>query len=346
MRRRLAGVILLLAAAASSAWGDSPPGVPQDNVTLRQSVSNYLKPTPSDNSWVDRTHAYLSRNTVDTVQWFDDFFGDTTREPTAPAESTVRWRNNFRFGTDRAFTYRTDLRANIRLAQLSRKLRIVFSAETFEDALGINRDATAVQGLPTSGVLQQSSTEIRYELLHKGRSEADIGAGVLVKLPFVFFTRARYRYALPLGDNTLLRFSPNVFWRTRDGLGESTAIDLEHSLPGNYLLRWANSETATEATHGMEWNSEPGVLHALGRGKATTFAVGMSGFTRPAAIVSTYYVLARYRQAILREWLFAEVEPIQSWMRGPTGGYSPVSAVTFRFEVFIKGSGQEKAPVR
>jgi hypothetical protein len=346
MRRRLAGVILLLAAAASPAWADSPPGGLQDNATLTQAVSNYLAPAAADNSWVDRTHAYLSRNTLDTVQWFDDFFGDKTREPAAPAESTVRWRNNFRFGTDRVFTYRTDLRANIRLAQLSRKLRIVFSAETFEDALGINRDATATQGVPTGTALQQSSTEIRYELLHHGRSEADIGTGVLVKLPFVFFTRARYRYALPLGDNTLLRFSPNLFWRTRDGLGESTAIDLEHQLSGAYLLRWANSETATEKTNGMEWNSEPGLLHALGKDKAVTYAVGISGATRPAAVIGTYYALVRYRQGILRDWLFVEVEPIQSWLRGPTGGYSPVSAVTFRFEVFIKGIAGEKAPAR
>lgn len=344
----LAGVALFLAAAASPAWPDNtapaPPAgnvpadnVATDNVPFIDSVSGYLAPSPSDNSWVDRTHEFLSRETLETVQWFDDFFGDKTREDVAPAESTVRWRNNFRLGTDKTFTYRTDLRVSLRLTQLSRKLRLVFSSEEFEDALGINRDGPASGGVTAGGTFRQSSTELRYEFAKSDRSQADIGAGVRVKLPFVFYTRARYRYSLPVTDNSAIRIFPTLFWRTHDGLGESVAIDYEYRFTPATFFRWANSETATEKIHGLEWNSEPGILHLLGPGRAFTFAVGVSGVTHPEGGVSGYYVLTRYRQAVMRDWIIVELEPSQSWLRGDTGGFHPVTAATLRFEVFIRG---------
>ena len=290
-----------------------------------------------DNSWIDRTHDYVARESLATVQRFDDFFGDRTRETIAPAESSLRWRNGFRFGTDRTFTYRTDLRASIRLKGLSRKLRLVISSETLEDALGINRDATGTQGVALGGTLQQSSTELRYEFHKSARSEADLGTGVRVKLPLVFYTRARYRYTLPVTDNSALRFQPTVFWRTHDGFGQSTALDYELRLGGETFFRWANSETSTERTAGVEWNSEPAILHALAPGKALTFAFGVNGATRPASRVTGYYVLTRYRQSVVRDWILVEAEPIQSWLKGDTGGYRPVSAITFRLELVFQG---------
>lgn len=324
--RLLAGLLLLLAVAASPHAGAAAPEPPAD-----------LSGAFSDNSWIDRTHAYISRESLDTVQWFDDFFGDKTREDVAPAESTLRWRNHFRLGTDQTFRYRTDVRASIRLNQLSRKLRLVFSSETFDDALGITRDGTGGTGITPGGTFRQSSTELRYEFLQTPRSQADIGTGVRVRLPFVFYTRARYRYTLPIGDNTQLRFWPTLFWRTHDGFGQSAAVDLEHRLAESTFFRWANSETISQESAGMEWNSEPGILHALEPGKAVTFAFGVNGATRPDSRITGYYVLSRYRQSVFREWIFAELEPLQSWQRGVTGGYHPVSAVTFRFEVLFKG---------
>jgi hypothetical protein len=170
------------------------------------------------------------------------------------------------------------------------------------------------------------------------RTEADIGAGVLVKLPLVTYLRARYRYTYPIIDNSLLvRFLPTAFWRTHDGLGQSTAVDFEYRLGKQTIIRWANVETTTQISSGMEWTSEPGILHMVENGKASTFAVGMSGATRPDPAVRRYYVLTRYRQAVYRDWVFAEVEPVQSWERTGDTDYHPVSVVTFRFEVFIRG---------
>jgi hypothetical protein len=344
-RRLLAGILLLLTVAASPAWAEAPPpvsappdNVATDNVPFVDSVSNYIAPGLPDNSWVDRTHDYLSRETLETVQWFDDFFGDKTREPVAPAESSVRWRNNFRLGTDKAFTYRTDLRVNLRLTQLSRKLRLVFSSEEFEDALGINREGPTNAGVTAGGTFRQSSTELRYEFLKSERAQADIGTGVQVKLPFVFYTRARYQYTLPVTDNSVFRFFPTLFWRTHDGLGESAALDFEYRFTPATFFRWGNSETVTQELHGMQWNSEPGILHLLGPGKAFTFAVGLNGITHPEDAIASWYVLARYRQAVLRNWIFVEFEPSQSWQRGDTGGYHPVTAAMFRFEILIRGS--------
>ncbi len=334
-RRWLAGVLLLLAAVGSTparASGDVP-------------VIDNAAPVPAvylDNTWVDEAHTYVSRSTLETVQWFDDFFGDKSREAIGPAESTIRWRNNFRFGADKTFTFRTDLRASIRLTKLSamfrNKVRLVFSTETFDDVLGIKSDTTAVQGVPARGAFHSSSTELRYELTKTPRTEADIGVGALIKLPLVTYLRMRYRYTYPLLDNNVLvRFSPTAFWRTHDGLGQSTVIDFEHRFDEETILRWTNSETTTQVSSGMEWNSEPGILHLFKGGQAATFAVGMSGATRPASTVRTYYFLTRYRQSLHRDWFFAEVEPVQSWERGETGGYHPVSVVTFRFEVYFKG---------
>ncbi len=339
-------VLLLLLAVLFPAAATA--SVPDNSASALDNSADYLDnsvivpPVYTDNNWVDQAHTYVARGTQETVQWFDDFFGDKTHEAVTPAESTLRWRNNFRFGTDKTFTFRTDLRANIHLTKLSKllraKFRLVFSSETFDDVLGIPGDTSTLHGVPARGAFHSTSTELRYEMAKTARSVADIGVGVLIKLPLVTYLRARYQYAYPFFDNNVLVvFTPTAFWRTHDGLGQSTSIDFQHRLREKTILRWANTETTTQISSGMEWTSETGILHELRSGKATAFAVGVSGATRPAANVNTYYVLTRYRQSIHRDWIYAEVEPVQNWVRGAMGGYHPVSVVTFRFELYFKG---------
>jgi hypothetical protein len=87
----------------------------------------------------------------------------------------------------------------------------------------------------------------------------------------------------------------------------------------------------------VEWTTEPGILHAVAPGKALALAFGVTGATRPFSRVTGFYTLARYRQSLVREWILAEAEPMQSWQRSELGGYRPVSAITFRLDLVFRG---------
>jgi hypothetical protein len=90
----------------------------------------------------------------------------------------------------------------------------------------------------------------------------------------------------------------------------------------------------------MEWGSELSLIRELSPDRGITLIGGVYGNTSMDDWVSSYRILARYRQSFLRSWLFYELEPEVSWPRRNDGNFSSTFAFTVRLEV--KFEGKEK----
>ena len=336
----LAAALLLFLATGSSPAADVPAGsapAATDNAAVP------VAPTV-DNSWVDRTHSRVERDLFNTVVWFDRFFGDERMVVTERPVSLLRWKSELRWDEEEHYSFRSTVRASLRLPRLKDRWHLVFSTENRGDPNAILPEDPGNPGLDIGSHGRISSTELVYDIFRTQRSILDVGAGVRVKIPPDAFVRTRFQHARPVGFNTLGRFTATAYWDALDGFGESNQVDLERWLAPPTLLRWSNSFEIKEKTNGWTWGTELSLLHKLSPKSAITFAGGVSGSTRPAWIAQNYRVLARYRRNVWRKWLFLEGEPDIHWPRKEDGSRKPVWGATLRVEILFTGAETDPPP--
>ena len=104
--------------------------------------------TPAtDNGWVDRTHSRVERDLFAAVAWFDRFFGDERVVVTEQPESFLRWMNELRWDEEERFTFRSTVRASLRLPRLKKRWRLAVSGETRGDPNAITPEDPGNPGL-------------------------------------------------------------------------------------------------------------------------------------------------------------------------------------------------------
>ena len=328
--------------ATDNACGRGNDNAGADNAAATDNAAGPGPVAPAvDNGWVDRTHSRVERDLFDTVVWFDRFFGDDRMVVTERPESYLRWTNELRWDEEEHYSFRSTVRASLRLPRLKKRWHLIISSENRGDPNAIIPEDPGNPGLDIGSRGRIGSTELVYDIFRTPRSILDVGAGVRVKIPPDAFVRTRFQHARPLALNTLGRFTATAYWDALDGPGESNQVDLERWLARPTLLRWSNSITITEISRWWTWGTELSLLHKISPKSAITFAGGASGFTHPSWVATNYRILARYRRNVWRKWLFLEGEPDIHWPRKEDGSRKPVWGTTLRVEILFAGTGPD-----
>ena len=298
-------------------------------------------PSVIDNNWMDQAHSGIERGLFATVVWFDRFFGDERVELAERPEAILRWKSEFLWDEEENSSFRSSVRASVRLPRLKDRWRLVFTSESRGDPNAIIPEDPGNPGLDPRSQVRTSSTSLIYDILRTPHSILDAGVGVKVTIPPNAFVRTRYQHARPIGFSTLGRFTATAYWDARDGFGESNQLDFERWLAPPTLLQWSNSFTIEEKNkeNGWAWGTQLSLLQKLSPKSAITFAAGVSGSTLPAWIAQDYRVFVRYRRNVWRKWLFLEAEPDIHWPRKEDGSRMPVWGATLRAEVVFAGTG-------
>jgi len=329
----LFAALLLFLGTGSSPAADFPAGsapAATDNTAGAATPAFY-------HGLVDRTHARVEEDLFHTVVWFDRFFGDEWMVVSEQPKWFLRWTNEPRWDEEDRFSFRSTVRASLRLPRFKKRWRLVISSESQGDPNAIIPEDPGNPGLDTGSQVRTSSTGLFYDIFRTPRSLLEVGAGVRVKIPPNAFVRTRFRHERPIAHDILGRFTGTAYWDARDGFGESNQVDLERRLAPPTLLRWSNSITITEISRWWTWGTDLSLLHMLSPKSAITFAVGASGSTHPSWVATNYRILARYRRNVWRKWLFLEGEPDIHWPRKEDGSRKPVWGATLRMEILFAG---------
>ena len=308
-----------------------------DNVVGLDIDLGLVVPVP-DNTWMDRSHTWVERGLFDVAVWFDHFFGDERMVVVERPEAYLRWKTELRWDEEEQYSFRSSVRASLRLPRLKRRWRLVFTSESKGDPNAVIPEDPGNPGLNPASTVRTSSTELIYDVFRTTYSVLDAGVGVQVKIPPNAFVRTRYQHARPLARDTLGRLTITAYWDAQKGFGESNQVDLERWLAPPTMLRWSNSFTIEENDYGWAWGTDLSLLHKLSPISAITFSGGASGSTEPAWIAQNYRVLARYRRNVWREWLFLEGEPEIHWPRMEDGTRKPLWSATLRAEIVFAGT--------
>ena len=182
-------------------------------------------------SWLDRTHSYVSQKLCEPAAWFDGFFGTDRASEETPIGSFFRVRNSMIWDQSENFGHEVRLSANISLPRISDRVRLLISRdESIEgdsnfDDIGRETDDD-----------EQTRLGLRFLLTEAGRTQFDADATVKVNSGGLNpRTRGRMRHTRGITDTTLVRWTQTVFWERDDGFGTISRADWEW-LPNRLTL--------------------------------------------------------------------------------------------------------------
>jgi len=292
-------------------------------------------------SWLDRTHAYMTQRLCEPAAWFDGFFGDPRALEETPIGTFVRMRNALEWDQSEGWSYGLRVRANIELPGVSDRIRLLVSRD--DDLSGELSDGPA-----TADRDDRTRLGLRFIASERARSQLDFDGTVRISSgalnPRV---QARYRYVQGLTDTTLMRATQTVFWERREGVGTTSRLDYEWLPDRDQLIRWTGEGTFSEGSDGVDWSTSVTAFRQLDLRTALRSEVGAFGFTSPSFETEEYFVALRLRRQFARPWLFYEIQPEHAWpLDLDTGRRGADWRLTFTLEIQFENQRSREQRMR
>lgn len=294
--------------------------------------ADYAQPAEKNEStFIDKTHRGISTSLSAPSQWFDSFFShpSTDEEPEQPAGTFLRLRGSSIAEEGEKLSFKGQLKARLRLPNLKQRFHLIFSSEdddlrdeTLKDAR-VDRELADKDEENSLALQYTQKRSAEFSLTHRVGLDLDDGLN-----PHV---RSRIRYSIPVAGESLLSFAQAIFWENNDGFGEETRLDYDIPVKEQSLIRATGNGLFSESSNGYQWLSMLQYLQSFSHKKALAFGGYTAGETRPQNHVTEYDVFIKYRQKIIKKWLFVEMKPEVKWAREKN--FKAASIFTLTLEV-------------
>jgi len=316
-RRRAFCICLLLATISVAAEEQEPDREVHSELSPGEVIEISCRDEQDrPESWLDRTHSYVSQKLCEPAAWFDGFFGTARASEETPIGSFFRVRNSMIWDESEAFGHEIRLSANISLPRISDRVRLL-----------ISRDES-IEGEPDLGDIgresdndEQTRLGLRFLFSELGRTQFDADATVKVNSGGLNpRARGRVRHTRALTQTTLTRWTQTVFWERDDGFGTSSRADWEWLPSRLALVRLTGRGTVSEASNGIDWRTGLVGFRQLNQKTAIRSELGAFGETSRDRGIEEFFVNFRFRRSFLRDWLFYELQPEHAWPIDETTG--------------------------
>lgn len=295
--------VLSLAASDAEELGED---VVETIEQLPEGWQGDLPPDPNvpEQSWLDDSHAYATKQAQALTQWMDDFFGDPTYELEA-AQSLLRLDFSTDWDQDDGVNNQVRLRGKLQLPKLSRRLNLVFSDASGDEFIE-ERDNRKLD----------DNVGLVYEVAEDKRSRFDLTMGINWN---AVRPGVRYRFQDTLGELYTYRLTQRVQWENDEGFYATSQAELNRVIDEDTFLRWNNRAVYGEETKGTEWLSRLSLFErrqtkSRKRKLGINYFFGVNGFTDPRYI-RNYRAGVLFRQQIYRKFLFLEIEPAYNYRK-------------------------------
>ncbi len=321
---------LLLTAPVTPGSAVSTVNSPANATSVGTTYSDIARPAPPLTAHTESTekNTNASASSAPNAQWFDiwqrsftdtmDFtvkqldglFEDeeetqTQGQKQARAEGRIQlaWEPRSGMLSD------TDLRFRVRVRLPALKERVDLLLSDNEDETQNN----TIRAARDSG----SNTRDRTTIALRFRPEQDshysfrIGAGRRDQL----YAMTRYRDALAFSDQWAMLYDAELYYYTRDRLGAEAGLAFQYEISKKHLVRQNNRFYFRDDTNDWLWRHEVHHLFSVDQHNAVIPHFMVEGLSQPNYRVEEVYTGFRWRNNMLRDWLFFEVEPFVLWLR-------------------------------
>ena len=260
---------------------------------------------------VDTTRRGVRRFALWLGEEVNDWFGDKPFSEGGKVSHgrlsvRLRWQENE--GTDTTVRFR----ARFNLPNLRDKAYIFFGQENENELI-----ANQPESFTREQLLSESRRSDQTGFLGLGvnlRDYVDFRVGVRGGLKP--YTQVRYRRDWMLSARNRAEFGETLFWRSSDGFGSTTWLELEHAYTPSLSFKWQNAATITRETNDFAWSSSVGVFKTFGDNKLLSLEALINGETGSKDDVREYGARLKWTQPVYRDWLLADFILGHFWPSG------------------------------
>ncbi|WP_303720336.1 hypothetical protein [Malonomonas rubra] len=244
------------------------------------------------------------------------------------AGTSLRLRGSLIAEDGEKLSFKGKVKAQLYLPNLTNRFHLILSSEDEDlrdEALKDSRiNQELANGQDTSLALQYTQERnTQFSLTHRIKID--------LENEFNPHLGSRVRYSIPIAQESLLTLTQAVFWENKEGFGEESRIDYDLPLNKSMLIRTTGRGFFSESSNGYEWLTMGQWLQSFSHKKALAIGSYVVGETRPQNHVTEYDSFIKYRQRIIKKWLFIELKPEVQWRREKD--FDPTGIFTLTFEV-------------
>lgn len=256
---------------------------------------------------LDDSYCYLNYGvdvTANTInQWFEHEGGNNS----TPAST----RGRLRFGWEprSADFSEIDFRFKIRvkLPALEDRVELFFSDE--ED--DINQQAVKAARSAELGNRDQTVLALQFKNNIADKVSYRIGFGRGSQL----YTRARFSDKFDLSEHSTMRYFAEANYYSGDKLGFEVNAEYSYVFDSASAFELGNSFKFRKKSNDWIWRHQIQYLRVGKDDTSYLFTASIDGISQPTYRKEQMLVSLRYKQKVLREWLYIEVEPFILWLR-------------------------------
>lgn len=253
-----------------------------------------------EEAWIDDVHRGVSTTLLATSSWIDDFFDDR-RYVDEENRSRARLKLTTSYYEDDDFEFKPRVNIRVHLPQWSERLHLLLFASEDEKPETVRSDVT----IPEDREEKEASAALQYFLKETEKYNISFTGGASFEY---LYGGVRYRYEKDVGS-WKARFVTLLRYYTDDGWENLNTLDFDRGLSEKWFLR---------ATAQLDWFEEEDDLplalmlrlyQLLGTDKVISYEWENHFADVRRDDVTDLWLLVRYRQKFLRDWLFFEISP-------------------------------------
>lgn len=256
---------------------------------------------------LDDSYCYLNYGVDSTAnvinQWFTHEGGDNS----TPAST----RGRLRFGLEprSGDLAEVDFRFKIRvkLPALEDRVELFFSDEEGD----INQQAVKAARSEELGNRDQTVLALQFKNNIADKVSYRIGFGRGSQL----YTRARFSDKFELSPQATMRYFAEANYYSGDKLGFEVNAQYSYVFDSKSAFDLSNSFRFRNKNDSWIWRHQFQYLRVGKNDTSYLFTASVDGISQPTYRKEQMLVSLRYKQKVLREWLYIEVEPFILWLR-------------------------------
>lgn len=252
--------------------------------------------------WIDDVHRSVSTALLATSSWIDDFFADK-RFVAEENRSRARLKLTTSYYEDDDFEFKPRVNIRVHLPRWSERLHLLFFvSEDEKPEIEAERSGSRII---EDSEKKEASAALQYFLKETEKYNISFTGGFSFDY---LYGGVRYRYEKEIGP-WKGRFVTLLRYYTDDGWANLNSLDFDRELSEKWFLR---------ATAQLDWFEEEDDLplalmlrlyQLLGTDKVLSYEWENHFASVQQDELTDLWLLVRYRQKFLRDWLFFEISP-------------------------------------
>lgn len=172
----------------------------------------------------------------------------------------------------------------------------------------------------------------RYALEAKNGWSFRSDAGIKMPFPAQPFVRAKVGYSTPIED-WRLTLGETVYWFSKDGVGDTSQIDLERQVDPHILFRATSIAVWLKDKDNFDLSQSFSFYHTVSDRTSLIYQASVFGISDPKPQITDTVFLVFYRYRLHQKWLFFEFTP---QLHFPTANKYAVSpALSMRLQMLF-----------